>query len=34
MGLAIGSETSGGIYNVTFNNITMKESKYGARIKS
>ena len=33
-GLSIGSETSGSIYNVTFENLSMKGTKRGPRIKS
>jgi polygalacturonase len=33
-GISIGSETSGGIYNVTFENIQMKNTDRGPRIKS
>ncbi len=33
-GISIGSESSGGVYNVTFENISMKGTERGPRIKS
>jgi polygalacturonase len=33
-GLGIGSEVSGGIYNVTFSNVTVFGSKFGIRVKT
>jgi len=33
-GISIGSETSGGIYNVTFDNIIMDGTGHGCRIKT